>query len=156
MRWVKSCLCFLRVEVALQWVRCSKVLLVLYLKARGKSMNLNSREKVEQMIISLDSKSSWLKVVIQSMFLIVAGSLLFAVLALTACASSHAPSGLKQNSYRSRTQQEKEGLSGYSDSSRIHQPKSRSLSLADTLPLWGKHPFVRFSDFTLARPQEDE
>ena len=40
--------------------------------------------------------------------------------------------------------------------SRIHQPKNRSLSLADTLPLWGKHPFVRFSDFTLARPQEDE
>ena len=156
MRWVKSCLCFLRVEVALQWVRCSKVLLVLYLKVRGKSMSLNSREKVEQMIISLDSKSSWLKVVIQSIFLIVAGLSVFAVLALTACAYSPVHGGLKQNSYLSRTQQEKAGQSGYSDSSPIHQPKSRSLSLADTLPLWGKHPFVRFSDFTLAHPQDDE
>ena len=156
MKWVKSFLCFLLVEVRLQWVRCSKVLLVLYLKVRGKSMSWNSREKVEQMIISLDSKSNLLKVVIQSMFLIVAGSLLFAVLALTACASSHVPSGLKQNLYRSQTQQEKGGQSGYSDSSHIHQPKSQSSSLLDTSPLWGRHPFVRFWDFTLAHPQDDE
>ena len=45
MKWVKSCLCFLLVEVQLLWVQCSRVCLGLYLKLKGKSMSLNSREK---------------------------------------------------------------------------------------------------------------
>lgn len=119
-------------------------------------MSWNSRERVEQMIISLDSKSNFLKVVIQSLFLILVSGLLCAVLALTACAYSQPHGGLKQNSFRFPTPQVKEERNGSLDSSLIHRHKNQSLSLADTLPLWGKHPYVRFSGFTLGRPPEDD
>lgn len=156
MKWVRSCLCFLRVEAALLWVQCSKVCLALYLKIKGKSMSLNSRAKVEQMIISLDSKSSFLKTVIQSLFLTLAGLLLFVVLALTACASSFAPYSHKQNLSQSQMQQGRVGPSGYSDSSPIHLRKIQSSSLLGTSPIWDKHPFVLFLDSISDQVQDDK
>lgn len=156
MKWVKSCLCFLQVEVALLWVQCSRVCLALYLKLKGKSMSLNSRARVEQMIISLDSKSNFLKAVIQSLFLILVGLLLFVVLGLTACASSSAPSSHRQSSYRSQMQQGKAGQNGYSDSSPTHPRKTQSSSLLDTSPIWGRPVYVPFLDFILAPVQADD
>ena len=156
MKWVKSCLCFLLVEVQLLWVRCLKVSLGLYLKLKGKSMSLNSRARVEQMIISYDSKSNFLKMVIQSLFLTLVGLLLFVVLGLTACASSHVPSSHKQNLSQSQMQQGRAGQSGYSDSSLIHPRKTQSSSLLDTLPIWGRPVYVPSLDFILAPAQDDK
>ena len=97
-------------------------------ESKRQKHQFGTRQKVEQMIISLDSKSNLLKVVIQSMFLILVGSLLFVVLALTACASSHVPR--PQAEFISITNPTGEGrTSGYLDSSHIHQPKSQSSSL---------------------------
>jgi len=155
-KWVKSCLCFLLVEVQLLWVQCLKVSLGLYLKLKGKSMSLNARARVEQMIISYDSKSNFLKMVIQSLFLTLGGLLLFVVLGLTACASSHVPSFHRQSSYPSQMQQGRAGQNGYSDSSPIHLRKTQSFSLLDTLPIWGRPVYVPSLDFILAPAQDDK
>lgn len=144
MKWVKSSLCFLRAEAQLLWVLCLKVFLGLYLRVRGKSMSLNSREKLEQMIISYDSKINWLKVVIQSLYLIVGGGLLVAVSVLTACASSPVRFFPEQNSYRSATQQEKEERNGYLDYSPTHHRKTQSFFLLDTSPIWDRPRSVRY------------
>ena len=154
MKWVRFCLCFLQVEVRLLWVQCLRACLALYLRIKGKSMSLNSRERVEQMIISYDSKSNFLKVVIQSLFLTLVGLLLFVALGLTACASSHAPSSHRPSSYQSLMQQEKVERSGYSGSSRTHLRKIQSSSLLGTSPIWAKHPFVLFWDSTSAPVQD--
>lgn len=44
MRWVSYWSCFLLVGVALLWVRCLKAFLGMYLRLRGRSMNLRSQE----------------------------------------------------------------------------------------------------------------
>ena len=156
MRWVKSCLCFLLAEVRLQWVRSLKVLLDWYLRVRGKSMNSNSREKLEQTIIGLDSKITWLKMVIQSLLVLLAGWLHAAAPLLCVVVSSCQHAGPQSSGRVSQTPAEKEGPSGYSDSSPTLQVKTRSPSLWDTSPIWAKPHSVGSSGFTLGLPQDNE
>jgi hypothetical protein len=156
-RWVSYWSCFLLVVVAQLWVRCLKAFLGMYLRLRGKSMNLRSQERVEQMIISLNSKLSYIKEVMLNSSLLQGVALLGWVCLGWYFLSACVPSGLKQKSLRSQTPLVKEEPNGYSDSSPTLPRKNQSLFLLDTSPLWEISPSSHASwDFILARPQEDE
>jgi hypothetical protein len=132
------------------------VLSVLCLKIVGKNMSLSLREKLVRMIIFCDSKIIYLNKVLQNMFLLVGVSLLLLGLALFACASCSAPSSLKQSFSRLPMPAVKEERNGSSECCHILQPKSRSFSLVDTSPIWGKQHSVEFWVFTSDQVLEDD
>ena len=108
MKWVKSCLCYLRGAVVRLWVLCSRVGLECYLRLAAKSTNSKLLEKVVQMKILLSSKLSWLKEVIMSSGIFLVGLLLLWVLALFAFASCSVPS-FRQAEFLSITNANGEG-----------------------------------------------
>jgi len=155
-KWVKFFSCYLQAVVLRQWGRYSRVCSVSFSRIAGKSTNWNWQEKLVQMKISLSYKIQYIKEVMGNLFLLVGVSLLLWALVLFACASCSAPSSHKQSFSRLPMQVEREEQSGFSDSSLTHQRKSQSISLVDTLPIWGKQHSVGFSDFILDQAQGDD
>jgi len=144
MKWVKFFSCYLQGVALRLWGLSLKVRSGSFSRIVGKSMSWSWQEKVVQMKISLSYKLSYLKEVMGNLFLLVVGLSLLWALVLFACASCSAPSSLKQSFYPSPMQAEKAEQSGSSDCSPTQHPKSRSIFLLDTSPIWGKQPFVVF------------
>ena len=157
MKWVKSLLCFLLVEVRLQWVRFLKVCLAWCLKLGSRSMTWNLRGKVERMIITLDCKSASLKTLLQNLLIVCVSYWPALVLVLSVFQLSCVRSSPVRNLSSSPTQQEKAEQKSSSDSSVGNPHKNRSRSLLDTYPLWEISPSSHaFWGSILAHPQDDE